>query len=80
MKIIGRFISTTIYGRVIEGTVVKMIRAGQKLSKDEMTEYAGIGPTHRCYKSVRGPAKVERLILLRDGGSYWIAPTHLFVK
>lgn len=79
-KLIGRHLSNYSYGRQVEGTVVNYIKGGDQFTHDQMLKWAQIDKDHKCYKSVRGPASVDRVVLDRGNGGYWIAPLHLFVR
>lgn len=77
-KLIGKHLSCKSFGKEISGEVVMIIKAEDKLNKYQMLKFAKINPDHKSYKSVRGPAKVDRVILDRYNGDYWIAPLHIF--
>lgn len=79
-QLLGRYLYCTQYSRPVEGTVVHVIKGGDQFTHDQMLEWAQIDKDHRCYKSVRGPAKVDRVVLDRGNGGYWIAPLHIFVR
>lgn len=76
----GKYLSYSGFERIVDGTVVHIIRGGDQFTHQQVLKWANIDRDHRCYKSVRGPAKVDRVVLDRGNGGYWIAPLHLFVR
>lgn len=78
--LMGKYLSTSQYSRTVEGTVVHVIKGGDQFTHDQMLEWAQIDKDHSSYKSVRGPARVDRVVLDRGNGGYWIAPLHIFVR
>lgn len=79
--LIGKFLSRTDKnsGMVVQGIVVYVLSSGDQFTKQQMKEWARIGPDHELYRSVRGPVSVDRVVLERPDNHYWIAPLHLFV-
>jgi hypothetical protein len=78
--LLGKYLYCTQYSRPVDGIVVHVIKGGDQFTHDQMLKWAQIDKDHRCYKSVRGPAKVDRVVLDRENGGYWIAPLHIFVR
>jgi hypothetical protein len=78
--LIGKELSYYGFHKSIEGVVVHVIKGGDQFTHDQMLQWAQIDKDHKAYKSVRGPAKVDRVVLDRNNGGYWIAPLHLFVR
>jgi hypothetical protein len=79
-NLIGKFVSNNDFRKTIEGVIVHVIRGGDQFTHDQMLQWAQIDTDHKSYRSVRGPAKVDRVVLDRNNGGYWIAPLHLFVR
>lgn len=79
MILIGKHLSIEHRGYLIQGTVVHYIKGGDRLTPGQMELYAGISKDHKAYKSVRGPAKVDRVVLDKGNGYYFISPVHIFV-
>lgn len=65
------------YGHVggTEGNVVLMVPAKKKLTNREMNIYAKLKDfAEPSYKSVQGPAGVDRVVFKKDDGSFVICP------
>jgi len=75
-RLIGKYVQSSIYPQVF-GTIVFVIKAGTILSHEQMLEYARIDKDHKCYKSVRGPCRSDRVVLSKPNGHYWITPLYL---
>lgn len=78
-NLIGKYLSATVEGHHFSGEVVFFLGGGKTFTDDELKEFADLEPGDRDYKSVRGPAKVDRVVLRKDNGHFLIAPTHLFL-
>lgn len=61
--------------------VVKVIPAGTQLTDREMVLYAGVGPGNVNFQLIRGPAKVDRLVLKpMSRGGYLIASAKMVTR
>lgn len=78
--LVGKQITGYFNNNTYEGTVVRVIEPDTALSIEEMKEYTGLSPGDKCYRSVRGPTRVERIVMQRDNGTYVVSPTHLFLR
>lgn len=75
----GRFVSNYNYSKPIEGEIIHVIKGGDQLTHQQMLLWAKIDTNHKCYKSVRGPAKVDRVVLSINGDARFIAPLWMFI-
>lgn len=62
------------------GYIKGIIPAGSMLDELQMQIYAGIDETNNNYRSVKGPAKVDRLIIEKDNGNYLIGPIKYLLR
>ena len=71
----GKRIRQEVAGRLIEGVVVHYIKGWEQMTEEQVRKFAAIGPEDKSFKSVRGPAGLDRVVIAKEEGEgLWIVP------
>lgn len=71
----GLRVRKEVAGQLVEGVIVHYIKGWEQMTEEQVKTFAFLGPNDKNYKSIRGPAGLDRVVVAKENAEgLWILP------